>query len=223
MGMQVAKAVLGVEGEAVSYALTIPGETKPVYEAQSRSSLVDGIAGMTTRYVQGTTLAGVETWSYIPKALTTVSYRSENYLTGEFSEVLVSGRKAKVCYRADASEELSSKEINWGERTFAGSSVPIFIVKHWTSIKAGESLDFELYVPFREETLGFKLTPKFGSAPRTVKVQAEARNWLIRQFAPTISFTFVDGPEPVMTAYEGPTQLAINGDRMVRVQIDFTN
>ncbi len=223
MGMQVAKAVVGVEGAAVSYAITSQDGSKPVYEAQSRSGLVDGIASMTTRYVQGTKLAGVEIWTYVPRLLTTVSYRSENYLTGELSEALVSGRKAKVCYRADASDELNSKEIPWTERTFAGSSVPIFVVKHWDRIKAGESLEFDLFVPFRQEALSFKLTPQFGSAPRTVKVLAEARNWLIRQFAPNIAFTFVDGDEPMMTGYEGPTQLAVNGDRLARVQIDFGN
>ena len=222
MGMQVARAVVGVEGAAVKYALIRSGETTPTYEAQARSGLIDGIGSMTTRYVQGTRLAGVETWTYVPKLLTTVSYQCENFLTGEFSEVQVIGRKAKVIYRPDASEEQSTKEIDWSETTFAGNALPVFIVKHWDQIKSGASIDFSLYVPFRLEAIGFKLTPQFGSAPHTIQVQAEARNWLIRQFAPTITFTFVDGPEPIMTAYEGPAQLAINGDKLARVKIDFT-
>jgi hypothetical protein len=222
MGMQVAKAVVGVEGAAVSYALTLPGDSSPVYEAQSRSGLTDGIGSMTTRYVQGTTLAGIETWTYVPRLLSTVSYRCENYLNGEFTEVTVSGLKAKVIYRPNASEEHITKEVTWTDRTFAGNALPVFIVKNWDKIKKGESIEFDLFVPFRQETLAFKLTPQFASAPRTIKVMAEARNWLIRQFAPTISFTFVDGVEPTMTAYDGPTQLAINGDRLARIKIDFT-
>ena len=167
--------------------------------------------------------AGFESVRLRGEAQQLVSYVFEDLGSGERIDLKVDGNKASVQYRPSKDAEVKSKDLSWGENALTGSLLPGFIAKQWATLDAGRTVDFELFVPFRMETIGFRLLrTATNSEDKTVTITAEASNWLIRQFAPAISFVFSSGVPPRLLKYQGPAPVQIDGEQIKAVEIDFS-
>ena len=225
MGMPIAHALTGINGMVATYRIHETGNEQPALRAEARSSLDSGVASMTTRYwtpANDTNLCGIETVRYLPESLATVGYYCEDHSLGEVAEVSVKDGKARASYRPNTTAAVKHAELPWTPNTFVGSALPIVMVKHWAELREGKTVDFDLYVPFRLEIVGFRLMRQADTTPNRIKIIAEARNWLIRQFAPSISFTFVDQNPPTMASFSGPAPVSFGGESHKPVTIDFT-
>ena len=225
MGMPIAHALTGINGMVATYRIHEIGSEQPALRAEARSGLDSGVASMTTRYwaiANATNLSGIETVRYLPESLATVSYYCEDHSIGEVAEVSIKDGKANVSYRPNTTAPVKYAELPWTPNTFVGSALPIVMAKHWAELREGKTVDFDLYVPFRLESVGFRLTRQADTPPNRIKIIAEARNWLIRQFAPSISFTFIDQNPPTMASFSGPAPVSLGGERHRPVTIDFT-
>ena len=158
---------------------------------------------------------------YDAESLRLATYRFEDKLSGEMASVTVKDGKAEVEYREDKDSKTDTDDIEWGSLALCGKALPDLILKGWSKLQAGSALDFDLYVPFRMETIGFHAVRKEASAGAT-RILVEPRNWMIRQFAPAIEFEFATtGAVPRLTSYLGPSMVRIGGESNRKVEILF--
>ncbi len=156
-----------------------------------------------------------------------LSYHYDDHATGEMWDVAVGDGKAKVQLRSKTGAKVEEKVIAWPSGVIVGRQIPDFILQNWQSLAVkGESLHFDLYVPFRLEVISFQI--KVSSTDSTLNertVTAEPRNWLLRKLAPSINFTIrdgvVNGSEPTIARFRGPCPVDYDGVKNQLVNILF--
>jgi len=194
-----------------------------VLRIEERNSQV-GLDSLQERLYRGlkNDLAGSESIRLRGESQQLVAYLFEDLGSGEHIDLKVDGGHASVQYRPSKDAEVKSKDLNWAANALTGSLLPGFIAKQWATLDAGKTVDFELFVPFRMETIAFRLLrTATNSEDKTVIITAEASNWLIRQFAPAISFVYGSGVPRRLLKYQGPAPVQIGGEKIKAVEIDF--
>ncbi len=155
------------------------------------------------------------------------TYHYDDFATGEMWDVKVGKGEARVELRTNTGASVSAKVIPWQDGVIVGRQIPDFLLKNWTSLtQGGETLSFELYVPFRQEIIGFqaKVTASDARTSEYV-ITAEPRNWLLRKLAPSIVFT-IRGPqnpatEPTILKFRGPCPVDFDGVKNQLIEILF--
>lgn len=167
-------------------------------------------------------VAQTEDFRYDSASLRMASYRFDDRETGEMAAVDVYDGKAKTQYRALREDTVQESTMPWDETTLSGKAIPMVLLQSFARLQAGKSVEFDLYVPFKMTTFGFRAVRDSGPEAAPVKIRVEASNWLIRQFAPTIYFTFdTSASPPKLVRYEGPAAVAIDGEKHRAVEIQF--
>jgi hypothetical protein len=195
----------------------------PLLRIEERHSQVGADVVQERRYLHlKNAVAGSETVRLRGAAQQLAAYEFEDLGSGERVELKVDGDKATAQYRPAKDAEVKSKELPWGPNAVTGNLLPALITKQWATLDAGKTIDCDLFVPFRLETIGFRVqrTAKSDS-DKTVTITADASNWLIRQFAPAIHFVYSTETPPRLLRYQGPAPVKIDGETVNSVVIDF--
>jgi len=209
----------------VPFSFYAPGDrTKVLVKGEERIEVQGSSVEKKTNYTDSEgKLAATEECRYDAATLALEHYHFEDLKTGELADIRVKNGKAKTQYRSPGDKKIDESEIDWTNSDVSGKALPEIILKNWASIAKGGQVDVDLYVPFRMSTIGFRAV-RHGEAlvKDTVTVRLEPTNWVIRQFAPTIYFSFVEGePLPKLVHYKGPSMVDIDGKKNMTVEIDF--
>jgi len=214
------------KGHGVPVTFYTPGDPgKPLVQAEERLVQEGDLVRSATIYKDDDGVeAQIEECVYDPKTLAISYYRFEDKKSGELSEVIVEGERARTKHRADATSSTSTDEIAWGPQSFAGKIMPELLRRNWAALMAGDEVRFDLYLPFRMSTIGFRLVRHDETlAGGAVSFRAEPSNWIIRQFAPTVYFTYdAPGVEAAkLVHFRGPASVAIDGKKHRTVEARF--
>ncbi len=161
---------------------------------------------------------------YEKASLRMLDYEASNKLTGELTKVKAEGANSRVQYRADASKSLREEDMKLGPETFHPKMIHQLIVRHWQSLVAGKSYQFDMLLPFRFQSLGFQLVHfknlKVGNEERE-SFLLQPKNFLIRAFVPRMEFQFAKGPEPEIRLYLGPCPVPVKGETNKTMEMVF--
>ena len=195
----------------------------PLLHIEERNSQVGADVIQERQYLRlKNAVAGSETVRLRGAAQRLAAYEFEDFGSGERVELKVDGDKATAHYRPAKDAEVKRKELPWGPNALTGNLLPALITKQWAALDAGKAIECDLFVPFRLETIGFRVQRTASNdSDKTVTITADASNWLIRQFAPAIRFVYSTETPPRLLRYQGPAPVKIDGEPVSKVVIDF--
>lgn len=153
------------------------------------------------------------------------SYDYQNELTGEMSYVRTEKNKIKIRYRPPGGKEKSG-EMTWEDQMYHGKTFHQLILRNWAPLTQGKDFEFTLLIPYRFESLGFKIKRKDmkKSDNKTYYTfSLEPQNFIIKQLAPDLEAVYEGGSQPKIKSFYGPTTLPIKGeaDRMVLIKFNY--
>lgn len=108
--------------------------------------------------------------------------------------------------------------------TVLGPSIPALLMRHWSALKAGETVRFPLLVPEHRDTYVFRARREPDPSPGAARIVVDADAWLIRAFAPTLEFHFAETPDaahPRLRELLAPSPVVIDGQRHRPVRLVF--
>ena len=153
-------------------------------------------------------------------------YMFSNGTTGEKVDLTMREPPvAELVYVEKPNKSPERSRYKWTERTIIGKTLHHFIVRKWNDLIRDERPEFDLFVPMKRDSFGFRVRrereTKLGGQVAQV-ISLEPQNWAIRKLVPRMNFYYVvvDGL-PRLSRYEGATTVAINGDSDREVAIDF--
>lgn len=199
----------------------------------------EGVVTRTTRYsTPSGANAAQESSRYQRKGLIYQKYLYEDDIHGEKiqvtfdQEAVKAGRvseKADITYRDMTPAKTKKARITWGERALIGHGLPDYIDRYWQALKSGKTQTFAFFIPFRLETLDFRLRVEQKLASKSTpiyRLRLEASNWIVRNaaslMAPPLDF-YIQGEEtPMLVGYQGPSNVILNGqkNRLIRIVFD---
>lgn len=127
-----------------------------------------------------------------------------------------------LAYRERANDATRETRLGATDATLMGKAVPELILKRWDELASGETVRFDLVVPSRLETITFRLRADASrSRPgERLVVVTEADSWIVRQFAPDLTFTFTEGSRGRrLTELVGPSPIELAGRRHKTVRL----
>lgn len=149
---------------------------------------------------------------------------SSDARTGEHVSVdSAEGEVLAVRYRSSGERPLETAAIAASGKMI-GKAMPQLILDRWQDLLAGSSATFDLVVPSRLETFRYRIRHDArSSSPGTKQVfVADADSWLIRQFAPALTFTFADSQtasDRRLLELVGPSPVEIDGKKYRTVHL----
>jgi len=217
------------ETSVASFEFLDPGTLTPLVRGEERTLAGGSTVVKKTSYRTATGLTPLQTEEcrYNGRTLVVATYHYEDAGSGEMVDLKVASAKAQVTYRASHEDHARRATIDWTPTSHTGKELPDLILHNWERIGRGDNVYFELYVPFRLETIGFRAIRAEASirepqATKPVTIRIEPRNWFIRQVAPSIAFTFDAAiMPPHLVRYDGPSPVDIHGERNRKVVIRF--
>ncbi|SMF68988.1 hypothetical protein [Pseudobacteriovorax antillogorgiicola] len=162
--------------------------------------------------------------TYNYKDLTLLYYNYENLLTGETTLVKNDSGTLNIRYRPGKDQKEKTGELKWQSDFIHGKSFHELIVREFAKLEQGESLKFALALPYRFETIDFRIAPEGRASDKDgtiLKLSLAPQSFFIRQFAPKMSFTYRPGSPPKILTYSGPTGLPIDGEKGQQVIVKF--
>lgn len=218
---------MAAEAVTVGFEFLDPKTQAPLVKGVERLEQDGAMVVKHTEYkaLEGDKVAQTEDSRYAADSLALDFYHFEDKQTGEMADVRVKDGKAQVQYRADKDADVKTGEIDWTARSLSGKAIPELIQRHWKELLAGDTVIFDLYVPFRLETYTFRARmdgePAAKDDGKPVTIRIEPKNWLVRQVAPSIDFVWKTEPQPRLVRYRGPSMVDIAGEKNRKVEIRF--
>lgn len=154
--------------------------------------------------------------TYNIDSLQMLDYQATNQVTGEETLLKAEGADAaRVVYKADKEKAAREETMKLGKETFHPKMIHQLIVRHWDKLVSGQPYEFDMLLPFRFQSLGFRIVHA-----KSLQVGGEAResfllqpkNFLIRAFVPRMEFQFAKGAEPEIRLYRGPCPVPVKGE-----------
>jgi hypothetical protein len=150
-----------------------------------------------------------------------LTYRYDDAATGEQIEVRDAGNGSlAIAYRERQGAERRVTSLAKRPKMIHGKALPQLILAEWDALSAGDTVTFDLVVPQRLETFSFRIRRVAAGEGGRPTFVVDAGNWLVRQFAPTLTFVFDESSRRV-TDFVGPSAVEIGGERHRRVRIGF--
>jgi hypothetical protein len=150
-----------------------------------------------------------------------LSYRYDDAATGEEIEVRDAGNGTwAVAYRERQGAVRRAVSLGKRSKVIHGKALPELIIAEWQTLAAGDTVTFDLVVPQRLETFSFRIRREPAGEGGRPTFVVDAGNWLVRQFAPTLTFVFDESSRRV-TDFVGPSAVEIGGERHRPVRIGF--
>ncbi len=163
---------------------------------------------------------------YNNSTLRVEEYQFRNPVTGEDTDVVTKGDTMKIKYRPGANEAFKDGTLNWEKNAFHGKVFNNLILRNWQSLLSGTPLKFDLVLPYRFESLHFKIVYQ-----KSAKIDGEEReifalqptSLIIRAIAPRMEFQYTKGEKPRIRQFTGPCTIPIQGkkDRMVDILFSY--
>lgn len=162
---------------------------------------------------------------YEKDSLRMLDYQANNRVTGEETFMKAEGENsARISYKADAKQALREESMKVGPETFHPKMIHQLIERHWDQLVRGQSYDFDMLLPFRFQSLGFRIVHH-----KSLKVAGEEResfllqprNFLIRAFVPRMEFQFAKGSKPEIRLYLGPCPVPVKGENNKTMEMVF--
>ena len=197
-------------------------------------TLENGILSKRTKYFKATNPLQTLQEENVRFALNTLAvadYEFRNYMNGESVDLKMPEPPiAAVKYLgpeiSGKKRDQTNQKWTWTPTTIIGKTLHHFTVRQWDTIISGKKPGFDLFVPMKREAYAFQL--RLGNiyknpVGREVRIiHLEPSNWAIRQFVPEMAFHYEEFEGiPRLTAYEGATTIAVDGDDTKRVRIEF--
>jgi hypothetical protein len=217
-----------------SWAVTETTQTFKLLDPKTKQVLVTGAEHVRaqngavvrhTEYRAGNELVATEDATIDGKRLMVQQYRFRNLKTGEEATLAVKAGKASATYRKAKGRGVDEEVIDWSKSSLHGKLLPELLLGNWDELQRGEAVEFDLYVPFRMDTIRFRATkndkPMVVSQRKLTTFRVEPTNFVIRQLAPTIYFTFEDSAARGLLHYRGPSLVDIAGEKNRTVDIFF--
>ncbi|MBI2603072.1 MAG: hypothetical protein HYW48_08445 [Deltaproteobacteria bacterium] len=200
-----------------------------IYEPETRKVLAHGtevleengqdLVKKTTYYI-GDLVGQEEYVRFKRETYTLVDYEFKDQMFGEYAKVVVKGQLAKISYKGIHDKNMRNKDLAWTPQMVSGKYIPEMIVSAWDKLMGGEYLYFDLYVPYRMDTVGFRVR-KENSSDGVITFLMEASSFFIRPFAPKLRFTFESTAMRRLLRYQGPSIVAIDGKKDLEVVVEF--
>lgn len=216
------------------WAVTETTQTFKALDPKTRQVLVTGAEHVRsqngaivrhTEYKAGNELVATEDTTIDKRRLVVHQYRFQDLKTGEEATLVVDGAKANATYRKAKARGVDKEVIDWTKSSLHGKLLPDLLLGNWDELQRGGAIEFDLYVPFRMDTIRFRATrndkPMVVSRKKLTSFRVEPTNFLIRQLAPTIFFTFEDAAGHALVHYRGPSLVDIAGEKNRTVDIFF--
>jgi len=169
----------------------------------------------------------IEDAVYNRETLRMESFMSRSQLTGEETILKSEGNAIKVRYRAEGDDPFKETTLAWTTDTFHGKAFDDLIVRNWDSLMQGQTLKFDLILPFRLESRGFQIfhSRRLNREGQDLEVfSLQPQNFLLRAFVPKMEFLYARGPKPQLKIFTGPSGIPIQGEtnRMVEIIYGFS-
>lgn len=173
-----------------------------------------------------------ETVVYRGDTLETVSYRLNNFLTGEMAEVGAApdsptDSKASETYALRYVPSKGAKELKGNlkksSQLLSGKVLHHVIVRNWQDLRIDKPAAFDLLVPFKLDSFRFQVAKVSESAAQLI-LRLQPDSWLIRKFVQPMDFFYVheQGANQRLVRYEGPTTIDAYGNPDWKVTIEFS-
>ena len=138
--------------------------------------------------------------AYRADTLSAVSYRATDLRLGMEEAVRRTNGGLEIRFKKDAKHKEKSSILASAGMQLLSLSIPALIHREWGRLAAGEQLAFELIVPSRTGTVGFRLNrtgEETVNGRATAIFRMEPSGWLIRKVVdPMFFYMALDGDHP---------------------------
>ncbi len=147
---------------------------------------------------------------YDNETLKLISHLMVDQRTGEREEIQVDGDTVRVRYREREGAEEEVETLKWDGKTAASAVLVPMMARNADKLASGEPLAFDLIVPSRLETIGFRLKKEaerqMEGKPVTV-IRMEPQSWLIRKLVDPMYFYVTRETPHRLLEYQGRASL----------------
>lgn len=162
---------------------------------------------------------------YDKQNLRVLSYRFKNSVTGEETNFDTESNSMAIRYRPEFQKPYKDGKLNWEENAYHGKVFNNLILRNWASIRQGKDLRFLLVLPYRFESLGFKIVygkSKEVDGEKREVFELKPKNPIIRAIAPAMEFHYTSGDKPRIRQFTGPSTIPIKGEKDKQIDIIFS-
>lgn len=173
----------------------------------------------------GTTVQ-VSTTSFEGEPLKLISHELEDLRLGLTEKMEISAGKVRIAFREARDEDLDSDELDWEDGMLATAMILPLLRRNWEKIAAGGEAEFDLLIPSRQGTVGFRLKKDsagtVNGAAVTVVVM-EPGSFIIRMLVDPMYFSVADDPPHRLLRYVGRTSVKADDgeDQDLRVEYSY--
>ncbi|MBI3991986.1 MAG: hypothetical protein HY342_01825 [Candidatus Lambdaproteobacteria bacterium] len=195
----------------------------PKYRGERQVSVTSGVVTEVTSYRDpaGQEVQHVEA-VYREENLGVVSYRARDMVIGREEDLLYKDGKVQMRYVSEAGADPDIDTVDW-QNSIAFSPVVVpLIVRNWERLRGGAEVTFDLLVPSRQDTVGFRVrmdgAAELNGAPVTV-MRMEPSSWIIRRLVDPMYFAIEDAPSHRVLEFRGRSTIPTKsgGDQDLRM------
>ena len=177
------------------------------YSGERQVSVANGVVREVTSYRDP---AGQEVQHleavYREENLGLASYRLRDMVVGREEDLVYKEGKVEVRFVAKAGADPDTDVVDWQD-SFAFSAVVVpLIVRNWERLRGGGELTFDLLVPSRQDTVGFRVrmdrAAELDGAPVTI-MRMEPGSWIIRRLVDPMYFAIENAPSHRVLEFQG--------------------
>ncbi|MDH4121445.1 MAG: hypothetical protein OEV94_07065 [Deltaproteobacteria bacterium] len=180
---------------------------KAAYKATRTIRVNNGVVEERTEY-QSLTGEKIFTLSadYREDNLELVSYRTEDLRLGRVEEARSEGKQLVLKFQKKKGAGLKTESIDKAPQQIVGGQLAPFIKKNWDSLLAGNTLEVNLIVASRLETLVFRMKymgEETVAGRKAAVFQVEPSSWIIRKLVNPMKYYISKDEERKILEYRG--------------------
>ncbi|MDH4229127.1 MAG: hypothetical protein OEW11_05185 [Nitrospirota bacterium] len=167
----------------------------------------------------GSTLIHEREGAYNAATLAVIRYQEQDLRLGQREEVRVQGNNLLVTFVKQNGERPKTATLARSAEQFMSLAIPALIRKQWDRLAAGGTVGFDLIVPSRTGTVGFKLS-RIGeqtlNGQAATVIRMEPSSWLIRKLVDPMDFVLGrDAPHALLAFHGRGVVPTASGDPLV--------
>ncbi|HKI97730.1 MAG TPA: hypothetical protein VKB51_04575 [bacterium] len=156
--------------------------------------------------------------------LTPVDYEMHLPLTGHAEWLHKEGDRVVLRVRAQASASIESDTLPLTPHAQFAATLPLYMLRHWDALMAGQRLDVSLLVPSRTDRYAFHLLHEAESpagGPGRVVIRMDSDSLLVRQVVDPVRFVFESRPPHRLLETRGRTPIRDEDGAVQRLRIEY--
>jgi len=181
------------------------------YRGEREVSIANGVVKESTSFRDpaGQELQHIEA-VYREDNLGVVSYRLRDMVLGREEDLLYKDGKVQMRFVAKGGASPDTDEVDWRDSIAFSPVVVPLIVRNWDRLRGGGEVVFDLLVPSRQDTVGFRVrmerAGEVEGAPVTV-MRMEPGSWILRRLVDPMYFSIEDAPSRRVLEFRGRSTL----------------